>query len=436
MENVDFAKFQEQTAHWLVTNVLNGDAVIQGGIIILSFALSLVLHRPLRARLNDRINNLRIPFRLTEVLRSLTKLIFPAIALILMLLMMKVAGPTGFGFKMSFAVAVSKLISAWILIRLLLQFIENRFARNVIAFTILTIAALSIFGILEETTTALDSLGVNLGSFRLSALTVTKGALSLFILMYGALFLSKFFERRLAQAASLTPSSRVLIGKIVRVFLVTAALLVGLTTAGIDLSLLAVFSGAVGLGVGFGLQRGISNLFSGMMLLLDQSIKPGDIIEMPSTDGKTATFGWVQYMGSRYTEIVTRDNKSFLVPNEQLITQQVVNWSHGDTLVRLETRFGVHYDSNPHDVKKLAEEAASKPERVVKVPSPVCHFIEFGESSLNFSLRFWIKDAEKGITNVRGEVMLALWDTFRENGIKIPYPHREIFMHDPARAKK
>jgi len=156
---------------------------------------------------------------------------------------------------------------------------------------------------------------------------------------------------------------------------------------------------------------------------MDQSIKPGDIIEM---DG---TFGWVNHMGARYTELVTRDNKSYLVPNEEFITQQVINWSHGNTLVRVETTFGVHYNSDPHEVKRLAAQAAGTPERVVDSPAPICHMVEFGDSSLNFVLRYWIKDAEKGIVNTKGDVMLALWDILKENNISIPYPHREVFVH-------
>ena len=251
--------------------------------------------------------------------------------------------------------------------------------------------------------------------------------------MYAASMLGNISDRQINKISSLSPSSRVLITKIARVFLVIAALLIGITTAGIDLSLLAVFSGAVGLGVGFGLQKGISNLFSGMMLLIDESIKPGDIIELPAADGSTATFGWVNHMGARYTEIVTRDNKSFLVPNEDFITQKVVNWSHGNTLVRIKTSFGVHYDSDPHLVKKIAEDATKTVERVVENPSPMCWLVEFGDSSLNFSLRYWIKDAEKGVTNTKGQVMMALWDAFKEHGIKIPYPHREIYMHDHSK---
>jgi len=134
-------------------------------------------------------------------------------------------------------------------------------------------------------------------------------------------------------------------------------------------------------------------------------------------------------MGARYTELVTRDNKSYLVPNEEFITQQVINWSHGNTLVRVQTEFGVHYDSDPHEVRRLAIQAAGKPDRVVDSPAPVCHLVEFGDSSINFVLRYWIKDAEKGIVNTKGDVMLALWDILKENDISIPYPHREVFMH-------
>ena len=170
-------------------------------------------------------------------------------------------------------------------------------------------------------------------------------------------------------------------------------------------------------------------MFSGLMLLMDQSIKPGDVIEITDPAGGKTTFGWVTHMGGRHTEIITRDNKSFLIPNEHLITQQVVNWSHGNTLVRLQLEFGVHYDSDPHRVKKIAEEAALRPERVHADPKPMCHITGFGDSSINFTLRFWIADAEKGVSNIKGDIYLALWDAFKENGIKIPYPHREVFIH-------
>lgn len=422
-DDINLFEIQNQITKWFFDSVWTPDFGAQALIIFLSFGLAFLISRVSKPRLNDLINKLGIPFRLSEVLYSCLKLIFPLMAMIFIFIGGKIAGPEGLGLSVSFTLALAKVLLAWIVIKIISRFIENRFARNIIAFTVMGLVALSIFGVIDQTMALLDSIGFSIGTFRLSALTVAKGIFGIFILLYGALFLANILDKRISSSRSLTPSSRVLISKITRIFLVVAALLIGVTSAGIDLSLFAVFSGAVGLGIGFGLQKVISNLFSGMLLLLDQSIKPGDIIEIDQT------FGWVNHMGARYIEIVTRDNKSYLVPNEEFITQQVINWSHGNTLLRIETKFGVHYDSDPHEVKRLAIEVAGKPERVVDSPAPVCHLVEFGDSSLNFVLRYWIKDAEKGIVNTKGEVMLALWDSFKEHGIKIPYPHREVFVH-------
>ena len=423
MDKIDFLEYQTKIIEWLSSHVFTVGFAVQSALVCIAVVLALILTRSIKPKLNELINNLKIPFKASEVLYNLLKVTTPFLAMAFIFIGSKIIGPTGLGFPITFAAAISKLLLAWIFIRLISQVIEQRFSRNLISFTVLGLVALSIFGVLDQTMTTLNAIGFNIGEFRLSALSVTKGILGIFVLMYAALFLANLTDRRIQSVKSLNPSSRVLISKIARVFLVVTALLIGITSAGIDLSLFAVFSGAVGLGVGFGLQKVISNLFSGMLLLIDQSIKPGDIIEM---DG---TFGWVNHMGARYTELVTRDNKSYLVPNEEFITQQVVNWSHGNTLVRVEINFGVHYNSDPHLVKKIAAEAAGKPERVVDSPAPVCHLIEFGDSSLNFVLRYWIKDAEKGVVNTKGDVMLALWDTFKENNISIPYPHREVFMH-------
>lgn len=428
------AQLPARIGGWMRDVVLTPDTVLQIGVIALAFALASIGTRAAQSKLAGRIDALPIAPRLTEILHSLVRLLRPLITLILIVIAGHIISLEPLSFNHGLCQVVTKLIFAWILVRLSVQFIGNKFMRNMFAVIIWGIAALSIFGILDPTMAFLDSYGVDLGKFRLSALTLIKGFIALLALLYGASFLASVAERRIGQAASLTPSSRVLISKVVRGLLIITAILIGITTAGIDLSLLAVFSGAVGLGVGFGLQRGMSNLFSGMMLLIDQSIKPGDIIEMMAPDNKTSTFGWVQYMGSRYTEIVTRDNKSFLIPNEQLITNQVVNWSHGDTLVRQEVKFSVHYDSDPHLIRKIAAQAAARPERVVNTPAPLCHLFAFGDSGIEFVLRFWIRDAEKGVTNIKGEVLLAIWDAFKEHGIKIPYPHMQIIMDRGANA--
>jgi small-conductance mechanosensitive channel len=395
-------------------------------ILALIFATAGVTYRLLNARMKERISLMTVSPVFKLALHNLRKQVFAVIALALLFFAQLAAAAELLQTDMGLAGAISGLLLAWIVIRMALQFMPNPFMRNIFTLTIWSLVALSLLGILDNTAEALDALALTVGTFRLSALTVAKGSLAVFFLLYLATIAATLLEKRIHTVAGLSISSRVLLGKIIRVTLIVFALLIAITAAGIDLSLLAVFSGAVGLGVGFGLQKVASNLFSGMMLLMDRSITPGDVIELPN-----GAFGWVNHMGARYTEIVTRDNKAYLVPNEDFVTQQVINWSHGDRLIRIEVQFGVHYDSDPHLVKKLAEEVAQKPERVVGDPSPVCHLVEFGDSSLNFVLRFWIEDAEKGVTNMRGAVMLALWDAFKENDISIPYPHREVFMHNP-----
>jgi small-conductance mechanosensitive channel len=317
---------------------------------------------------------------------------------------------------------VANFMTAWIVISLSSSLIRNPVFGRFIALFAWGVAALNITGLLDPTIAALDSAALTLGDLRISLLTVVKGVVSFAVLLWGAVALSRLLETRINRIPNLTPSVQVLLGKLTKVTLLSIAVVFSLKSIGIDLTALAVLSGAVGLGIGFSLQKVVSNLFSGIILLLDKSIKPGDVIELEET------FGWITSLGARYVSVVTRDGKEYLIPNEDLITHRVVNWSYSSDLVRLELQFGVSYDCDPHAVRKLAREAAATVNRVVGDPAPVCHLAEFADSSLNFLLRFWIRDPAGGVANVRGEVLLALWDAFMANGIAIPYPHREIIL--------
>lgn len=420
-------KLQNSGMQWAQDHLWNIDMAVQTAVILLAFGIGFFVHRVLSPYLKTLIDKAPVRWRTKQILGNLTKLTRHVVTTLFMAMALQlVASPILGEHNTGFLQAIIALLIAWIVIRIALQFIENTALRNLFALTIWIIAALEIVGVREQTMAALDAAGVNIGDFRLSALTITKGVIAVFALLYMAMATSSLIEQRIKYSTSLTPSAKVLVGKTIRIILITFALIIGLTAAGFDLSLFAVLSGAIGLGIGFGLQKVISNLFSGMLLLMDKSIKPGDILELPGN-----IFGWVAHMGARYTEIVTRDNKSYLIPNEDFVTQRVVNWSHGDTLVRIDVDFGVDYRENPHRIKALAEQAALSPARVVAEPNkPLCHMTAFGESSLDFTLRFWIKDAQEGVTNVRGEVLLSLWDSFKENDVKIPYPHREIYIHD------
>jgi small-conductance mechanosensitive channel len=327
----------------------------------------------------------------------------------------------------------SSLASAWVVIVLLAGLIQNPFANRVVAIVAWTIAALSILGLLAPTMSALDSIAVVIGGLRISPLLVIKTSILLLLTLWAATAASDFLERRVRTATDLTPSIQVLIGKVMRLLLLTFAVLIALSTVGIDFSALAFFSGAIGVGLGFGLQKIVSNLVSGIILLADKSIKPGDVI----TVGEQ--FGWVTTMGARYTSVSTRDGREYLVPNEDFITQKVVNWSYSNQEIQVEFPFGVSYASNPHRVRELSLAAAKGVPRVLEYPEPVCDLTAFGESSLNFMVRFWISDPTNGIANVRGAVMLRLWDALQLEGIEIPYPVRDVRMRSvkakPAPAK-
>jgi small-conductance mechanosensitive channel len=218
----------------------------------------------------------------------------------------------------------------------------------------------------------------------------------------------------------------VLTGKILRITLIIIAGVAWLSAIGLNLTVITVFSGAIGVGIGFGLQRVVSNLFSGIIILLDRSIKPGDTISVGET------FGWIRELRARFVSVVTRDGREYLIPNEDFITHEVINWSYSDDLVRIDVPFGASYDADPHKVAAVAISAAATVPRVVEAQMPVCWMTAFGESSLEYLLRFWIRDPQNGLTNVRGAVLLAVWDAFKTNGIGIPYPHREVIMKTPV----
>ena len=238
--------------------------------------------------------------------------------------------------------------------------------------------------------------------------------------MWIANALSRMVENRLGKISHLTPSQQVLFGKLTRVLFIAVAILVAINSVGIDLTALAVFSGAVGLGVGFGLQKVVSNLISGVILLMDRSVKPGDVIAINDT------YGWINAIGARYVSVITRDGIEHLIPNEELISRPVENWSYSNRLVRQRLPIGVSYESDIKKAIALAEQAAGEFDRIKTSPEPKCLLKGFGESSVDLELRIWIEDAEKGLSNIKSEIYLRIWDLFHENDIEFPFPHRDI----------
>jgi small-conductance mechanosensitive channel len=319
------------------------------------------------------------------------------------------------------------LALAWFVINVGSHTINKQGIRTLLSVTIWTYVALSLLGILDNVLGFLEENKFPIGKKDVSVLDLAGGIVVLGVMLWIAVVVGNFLDQRIRQIQELTPSLRVLVGKILRILLVVIAGFSGLSLVGIDLTVFTVLSGAIGVGIGFGLQKVVSNFISGIIILADRSIKPGDTISLGET------FGWIRELRARFVSVVTRDGREYLIPNEDFITQQVINWSFSDDLVRLDVTFGVSYDSDPHVVTNLAVDATTSVARIVQSQKPVCWMTAFGDSSLDFVLRFWIRDPQNGLTNIRGQILLALWDTFKENGIKIPFPHREVIMKTPLK---
>lgn len=411
---------------WLEANLFTVWAFYQYLIIAVALAGAWILDRWLQPKFEARLRQIQNQPRLLRflaiVLRRLRWIFFAILLWAAVALITEVTWAS----RAYFVRAAANLATAWVLISIASRIIRNRSLSQLIALGLWGVAAVNILGITEQTSAILDSAAFTVGSLRISLLLLVKGAVMLALLLWVAAAAADFIERRVKATEDLNPSLQVLIGKTIKVALLVTAVLVALSAIGIDLTALTVFSGAVGLGLGFGLQKVVSNLISGMIILLDKSIKPGDVISLGET------FGWITSLRARYVSIVTREGVEYLIPNEDFITQQVVNWSYSDRLVRLDINFGVSYASDPHAVREIAVEAMKAVDRVLETPRAVCHVTGFGDSSIDFIARFWIRDPEGGLTNIRGQVFLAIWDAFKEHGIDIPFPQREIAIKAPV----
>lgn len=314
------------------------------------------------------------------------------------------------------------IATAWMAVSFGAQLIRNRPLRRVVTWGAWIYIGLLYLGFLDGATVFLDSIAITFDDFRLSALAVLKALVVTGVLFLGARLALRVLISRISRSEDISPSMRVLATKALQVVFFGSAFVIGLRAVGFDLTGLAVLSGAIGVGIGFGLQKVVSNLVSGIIILLDKSVKPGDVISLGDT------FGWISELGARYVSVVTRDGREFLIPNEDLVTGQVVNWSHSDDFVRIDLNFGTSYNDDPHLVRRIATEAAKTVPRVLTERDVKCHITGFGNSSINYVLRVWIRDANEGLASIRGGIYLALWDAFKENGISIPFPQREVRM--------
>jgi small-conductance mechanosensitive channel len=287
--------------------------------------------------------------------------------------------------------------------------------------------SLHLLGWGDSVITALDGIGIDLGKTRISVWSVMKLLVTVSLFVVGGVWLSRWFERRLMKFDVLAPNMRIGLAKGTQAFLVGLSVLVGLNAAGLDLTTLNVLTGAIGIGLGFGLQSIAANFVSGFVLLMDRSIKPGDVISFTGTTGtSTEGFGWVEELRGRYVVVRDRDGVETLVPNQNLITNSVINWSYTDPRVRLKLPIRVSYKSDPEAAMQLMLKAAEGHPRIIQQPAPVARLMHFGDHGIELELRFWIPDPHEGVNNVRSDVNRTIWRLFKENDVVIPVAQREV----------
>ncbi|MDP4574584.1 mechanosensitive ion channel [Qipengyuania sp. G39] len=273
----------------------------------------------------------------------------------------------------------------------------------------------------------LDAFALSFGDFRVSVFDILIVVTVIFGVLALAWFISKLAKRGVRRITRLDDTQQLLVEKIVTIVVWAAAFFLGIDLLGIDLTALAVFSGAFGLAIGFGLQKTFGNLIAGIILLMDKSIKPGDVIAVADMAGNE-TFGQIRKIGVRAVSVTTRDQREYLIPNENLMINQVENWSYSSKNVRMQVAVGVSYEADMDLAEKLMLEAASQCDRVLKAPPPTVWMSEYGDNSVNFVIHCWIDDPEEGVGNVRSAVLKKLWWLFKENGVEIPFPQRDIHL--------
>jgi small-conductance mechanosensitive channel len=407
-----------QSAYGWAERTMADSAALQQAVFLLAALMGLRLLGPLLSRALDARAR-RIPPGLISQTAWAFARVAPWIVFLVALWIGRLAFEQ-FGLSTRLIRLAETLTLAWVVIRASALLLRDSGLTTTIAVIAWVLAALNILGLLGPLVTLLDSMAIDVGHFHLSILIVLKAVVLLVVLIWAANAISRLLERRLRAFQRMAPAMQVLVLKLSKIALLTFAVAAALNSVGIDLTGFAVFSGAIGVGVGFGLQKVVSNLVSGVILLLDQSIKPGDVIQIDHT------YGWITKLNARFVSVTTRDGTEYLIPNEDLITQRVTNWSYSDDLVRLHVPFGIGYSCDVPLAMQLAIDSAKSVDRVLELPEPNCLLTGFGDNTINLELRFWIRDPRNGTANVRSKVLLGIWERFRDNRIEMPYPQREL----------
>jgi small-conductance mechanosensitive channel len=422
------AWFEENVAAWVQT-LREPLFWWQVGLLVLSAALAWFLSRRWR-NLNRRlIDDPAASHMRRSFLAGLNRVVFPV--LLMAGVGIAAAAMTALGFPPALLTVINTLILAFFVIRLAIHILDTTFRpgpmlrawESTLTALLWVAVALYLLGWMDDVQSGLDRVAMTIGENRVSLLSLLQITVAMASFLLLATFLSRIIQRRIMRADYMTVSMRIGVSKVAKFSLFTIAVLVALNAVGINLTTLTVLSGAIGVGIGFGLQRIIANFISGFVLIADRSIKQGDVI----TVGQS--FGVVEELAARYVVVRDRDGVETLIPNENLMTNEVINWSHTDRKVRLKLPVSISYGDDPEEAMALLVKAAEASDRVLDDPEPVARLMAFGDDGIELQLRVWIQDPQEGINNVRSDVNLAIWRAFKAAGITIPFPQRDVHLH-------
>ena len=416
------------TSNNVLANSTTLDLVLQVTALLIAIVISLYAHRHWNHVVDSRIADSDRPMPTLIALRGTKRLSFSlnfAVFILLFYSLFKLFGyPVGLfylAWPLVFTLAFIR-VTVFLLRVAAASDTGNRKIEQFVSINLWVIFVLYLLGWLPVATELLNDIALDLGGIRISLLGVIKFFTVFSILVLVSLAISRNMEARLLRTDSLDSGLRLGLVKVLRYGLVGIAVLIALGISGFDLTALTVMGGALSIGIGFGLQKITSNLVSGFLLLFDRSIRSGDVISIGES------YGVVKKMSGRYIVVRDRNGVDTLIPNEELISTRVINWSYGDHNVRLKLPVQISYGDNPRLAMKLLKEAAEVNERVIDDPAPMVRLMGFGDDGINLELRVWIGDPEKGVNNVLSDINLAIWDAFYEHDITFPYPQRDVHL--------
>ncbi len=405
---------------YFLSNVFTWSVAVQLAICVIAFVLahkatgavcSWFGHQMALSTLSEGCSELQKIRTFLKVIRPLLSVLFLGVALLFAQHFNWPSDCLGLLLTLAFGVFLTRFLATPV---------KNRYWAGILTATIWLWITLHVFHFLDIWISFLSSIDFTIGGVHVSVLTFARAFFFSLVLYWLSKNLQLIFRIWLQTGSSLPLATQALLNKLSISLLFFTSVVLILHYMQIDLTLFALFSGALALGIGISLQKIFSNLVSGFMILADKSIKPGDVIQLGNT------YGWVNFLGSLYVSVVTRSGIEHLVPNENLITGEVINWSYSNNLVRLDVPVGISYDSDLEAAMKLMLEAAADTKRVLREPQPACLLTGFGDSAVNFELRVWINDPQNGIAGVRSELLMGVWRRFKERGIELPYPQRVL----------